>query len=195
MMKKLFAVPVIFLAACVLFSTGCATGGRGVEKRKKTTFDRQGRPSWYLNPPLLDTMVYGVGSAKLSNMNLARNTAVSRARDDIARQIEVLVESAFMDYAQESGTEKDTEFLQFVESVSTQVAKVTLKGSRAEEIVEARDGTIYALVQLPTAVLLDDASGEFSQSAKSAYKTYDPEEATKWLEVQITENPTQAGGG
>ena len=46
-------------------------------------------PSWALNIPSQEGYLYGVGSAKKQNPQLARTAAIGLARDEIARALEV----------------------------------------------------------------------------------------------------------
>ena len=142
---------------------------------------------------MVEDAIYGVGMAKMSSLSLTRTTAISRARDDIARQMDVLVKNAILDYAQEAGTEEDTQLLQFVETISVQVAETTLKGAKVEKIFEGKDGTIYALVLLPTGLFIEEASSQFQRNEEAAFSEFKAREAEKWLKKQIEENPTQAG--
>ena len=44
-------------------------------------------PDWFLNPPMADDAIYGIGTAKMSDLSRSRNVAISRARNDIAFQM------------------------------------------------------------------------------------------------------------
>ncbi len=150
-------------------------------------------PYWYLNPPVADEQIYGVGMADMANLSTGRTAAIARARDDIARQVSVTVESSLTDYAQEAGAGRGPDVLQFVETVSRQITSVTLEGSRAEEEVVADDGTVYALVVLSTAMLREAASAEFVRNEGVAFADFKAGEAVATLDRQLAENPTRAG--
>ena len=150
-------------------------------------------PYWYLNPPVADEQIYGVGMADMANLSTGRTAAIARARDDIARQVSVTVESSLTDYAQEAGAGRGRDVLQFVETVSRQITSVTLEGSRAEEVVVADDGTVYALVVLSTAMLREAASAEFVRNEGAAFADFKAGEAVATLDRQLAENPTRAG--
>ena len=150
-------------------------------------------PEWYLNPPVADEQIYGVGMADMANLSTGRNVAISRARDDIARQISVTVESSLTDYAQEAGAGRGRDVVQFVETISRQITSVTLEGSRAEEVVVADDGTVYALVTLPTALLREAANREFTRNEGAAFAEFKAGEAVAALDRALADNPTRAG--
>ena len=94
--KIVTIVIVIALSGLMLSLFSCAS-------EKKAAGKVEGLPEWYLNPPIAEDAIYGVGSAKMSSLDMSRTMAISRARDDVARQMEVLVKSAILDYAQEAG--------------------------------------------------------------------------------------------
>lgn len=178
------APKTVLLATAVLLIVSCATGP-GVNKREI--------PSFYLNPPTSKDYIYGVGEAHLSTLSLSRTTALSRARDDVARQVQVAVRNAITDYAQQAGEGDNQQTIQFVETVSRQIVNVTLSGVRTEKIEPASDGTVYALVSYPVANLQEVASREFSRNEATAFAEFKANEALKRLDAELEDNPPKAG--
>jgi hypothetical protein len=174
----------IVLGAAALLLVACASG---------PVINKRDIPSFYLNPPKSKDYIYGVGEAKLSTLSLSRTTALSRARDDVARQVQVSVKNAISDYAQQAGEGKNQQTIQFVETISRQVADVTLSGVRTERIEPSSDGTVYALVSYPIANLLDAANNEFSRNDAAAFAEFKASEALKRLESEIQTNPPKPG--
>jgi hypothetical protein len=129
--------------------------------------------------------LYGVGSAKMSTLDMSRTMAVSRARDDVARQLEVLVKSAILDYAQEAGRSGEAQVIQFAETISVQITNTTLKGVRTEKVEQGKDETLYALVVCSLDLLQEEASEEFKRTEEAMYSEFKAREAEKWLEKQI----------
>jgi len=152
-------------------------------------------PAFYLNPPRAADTIYGVGEAKMSTLTLSRTTALSRARDDVARQVQVAVKNAITDYAQQAGEGKNQQAIQFVETISRQVADVTLSGVRTEKIDAGSDGTVYALVSYPTANLMQAAQIEFQRNDAAAFSEFKADQALKQLDSELKNNPPKAGAG
>lgn len=150
-------------------------------------------PDFYINPPLSDTIVYGVGSAKMKQLDASRRNALARARNDIAFQINVQVQASMVDYYQESGTVDTTQALTFAESISRQISDTTLAGAKTEEIAVGDDGTIYALVSYPKENILASAEEAFVRNESSAFAEFKAQEALKRLDAQLENNPTRAG--
>ena len=111
--------------------------------------------------------------------------AISRARDDVARQMEVLVKSAILDYAQEAGVSDNAQVIQFAETISVQITKTTLRGCKTEKVEQGTDETLYALVVCPVSLLQDEAAEEFKRNEEAAYSEFKAREAERWLEEQI----------
>lgn len=172
------------LGGVALVIASCATGP-SINKREI--------PSFYLNPPTSKDYIYGVGEAHLSTLSLSRTIALSRARDDVARQVQVAVKNAITDYAQQAGEGKNQQTVQFVETVSRQIVDVTLSGVRTEKIEPATDGTVYALVSYPVANLKEVASREFARNEASAFAEFKANEALKRLDAELQDNPPRAG--
>ena len=182
-MKKLF---ILLLAAALVFGLfSCASGQK---------IDTRDIPGFYLNPPVAEDAIYGVGDAKMSSLSLSRTTAISRARDDIARQVEVVVKNAINDYAQQAGEGSNTQTIQFVETISRQVAQVTLAGVKTVEVEVAKDGTVYALCMYPLSSLQEAAAAEFKRNEAAAFAEFKADQALQMLNHELQSNPPKAGG-
>lgn len=177
--------PMATLVGAVLLALAACATGPSINKREI--------PKFYLNPPTSKDYIYGVGEARLSTLSLSRTTALSRARDDVARQVQVAVKSAITDYAQQAGEGNNQQTVQFVETVSRQIVNVTLSGVRTERIEPAEDGTVYALVSYPVANLKEVASREFARNEASAFAEFKANEALKRLDAELQNNPPKAG--
>jgi hypothetical protein len=183
MAKKIIKIMVVIALVGVLVTLfSCAS-------KEKAAGKGEGLPEWYLSPPIAEDAIYGVGSAKMSSLDMSRTMAVSRARDDVARQMQVLVKSAIIDYAQEAGVAEDSQVINFAETISVQITNTTLKGCRTEKVEEGSDGTLYALVVCSLSLLEKEAAEEFKRSESAAYAEFKAREAERWLEKQLYGNP------
>jgi hypothetical protein len=100
-------------------------------------------PEWYLNPPQGEDAIMEAGDAVKHSMGLAKEAADARARDAIARAIEVKVNSMFKNFMQESGIGDEAEALEFTSSVSKQVTANVLRGCRIVERDMKPEGNLY----------------------------------------------------
>jgi len=100
-------------------------------------------PEWYLNPPQAEDAIYEAGDAAKQSMALAKTAADARARDAIARTLEVKVSNMLKNFMQESGIGEDAEALEFTSSVSKQVANNVLNGARVIKREMKTEGSSY----------------------------------------------------
>ncbi len=175
----------LLIALVVAAVVGCASS-RGI--------DISDIPDFYLNPPKAEDAIYGVGDARMSTLSMSRTMAFSRARDDVARQVEVAVKNAITDYAQEAGEGDNKQAIQFAETVSRQIVDVTLRGVKQVETAVSKDGTVYALVEYPINSLLAEAEAAFERNQASAFAEFKAAQALEKLNFELESNPPQAGG-
>lgn len=150
-------------------------------------------PDWFLNPPQADDAIYGIGTAKMSDLSRSRNVAISRARNDIAFQMNAQIEAAITDYAQEAGVDDNTQVVNFVETISRQTTETTLTGTRTENVYPAKDGTVYALVSFPMNNFMQEADQAFQRNEDAAFAEFKAQQALERLDSQMQNNPTTAG--
>lgn len=88
---------VVLVAA--LFVTACASPvEKAVIVKQKVVDSRidqqiQNQPDWFLNPPIADDTIFGVGTSSLSNQGAALQQAKLKAMAEIAQQISSVVDS------------------------------------------------------------------------------------------------------
>ena len=119
-------ISTTLLLGAILFLSNCTGGnpGSGVDG----PCDQFGK--WWINQPLAEDVIYGVGVAQKKSTQLARITAEKRARDQIAKQVGVKVKIIVRDFMDESGLGEAAQATEFSENVGESVANKTLEGSR-----------------------------------------------------------------
>ncbi len=150
-MKKLLLLVLLCLVATAFW--GCGSSG---PKNPGTIIEEElkGAPDWVLQGRGGDKdRVYGLGSvAGTRNVALARTTAQGRGRTEIARSLQLKVESMLKDYqATTTGGEyfgKNAADEQHIEDVSRQITDLTLNGTRQEKNWISNTGTLYVLMSL-----------------------------------------------
>ena len=153
--QKLPAV-LLILALSLLIASGCG------DDTRKGDYESPKPPPWVLDPPQAEDTYYGIGIATKANPSLGQQTAESRARDAIARTIEVQVNNLIRDAMEEVMTSMGPEVRDYTESVSKQVASQTLIGC----VIEKRDvsgKTWYSLARYNVA----DAAKQILEIAKN----------------------------
>lgn len=160
-MKKLLIVAMLIPLAVMLMSCG---GGKPKAKMSDI-------PEWYLNPPMAEDAIYEAGDAAKQSMGLAKEAADARARDAIARAIEVKVSNMLKNFMQESGIGEEAEALEFTSSVSKQVANTVLRGARIVKREMKTEGSMYhaySLAEYNLNSLIQETVNE-ARKAKALY--------------------------
>jgi len=147
---------VLALAAAGCGSAGAARGGsesvlpsgRGAATAAGTV-PVADLPDFVLNPPDAEDVIYGTGSAKLANTQLAMSTAEARARRSIALTLEANVKGMLIDYASSAGTDANQQGLQLAEDVGRQLVNAKLSGTKVVKREQSKDGTFWVLMSYP----------------------------------------------
>ncbi|NCD04654.1 MAG: hypothetical protein EOL97_00905 [Spirochaetia bacterium] len=119
-MKKL-----ILLLISVLLLASCVSKSPYITDHPEFTED--GAPYWTVLTPINKDRFYGVGMGQLSNPVNSKMRAEAGARDEIARQVSVLINTAVKNYTNEAGLLNNTQELTAFETISLQVANTTLR--------------------------------------------------------------------
>jgi len=184
MRKMQFAVVfALFLTMAVI---GCASNaaaqtGTTSQAGNKTNPDV---PEWYLNPPEDPNYIYGIGIAKMQNVDRSRRAAEHRARNSLAFQLTAYVTAMQVDYGQEAGTTNDKAVTELFENVDRQLAVASLSGASVSKRFVAPDGTQYALIAYPTSSAKDSVKGVIENAASKA-ATIKKEAALKAMDNAI----------
>ncbi len=159
-MKRLF-----YSSAMALMMFGC--GGKKVPTVSKQMSSQM--PAWATTPPA----GCAVGSYKSKgNIAMARTSATSRARDELARQLEVKVKSMIKDYIEEGETNSEDFTEEITTSVSKQVASMSLSGTVAKRN-DMMNNHFFTLVCLDINTFSDtfDKMNQLSDKARTALRS------------------------
>ncbi|MCL2602739.1 MAG: hypothetical protein FWD91_08005 [Treponema sp.] len=140
-MKRIVVAGFVLLSALFAFSCGSAPA-------VSTGVSDPTMPPWVNEQPPADVL-WGIGVADNVQMQMRMTMADSRARQDIARQLEVLAQGMVTDWAREAGGISNAAAAQFQESVSRQVTQSTLRGVVRETMWTAPDNkTLWVRVSM-----------------------------------------------
>ena len=191
MTKKILLLFTITLLVFAAVGCGSAPDPKPEPEEKPQPQSMADVPDFFLMPPTAEDAFYGVGVAKMSSLDMSRTMSISRARDDIARQVNLQVKNAITDYAQEAGADS-SQTLKFVETVSRQIAEAKLQGAKPKEMYAAKDGTIYALVEYRLDNFKEDAAEVFKRNEEAAFSEFKAAQALEKLNFEISNNPTKS---
>jgi len=163
-MKGKRVLVLILVSMLVLSVFGCG-GGRKMVDEDET-------PEWYVNPPQSEDNLYGVYSATSQKMQLAFDKAKAGARNDIAQQMEVRIQSLEKQFQEEVGSGEDSELNTFYNQTMKAIASQTLNGSRVKEQEVDKEGDVYrayVLMELP----LNDFRSKLVDKVKNNKNLYE----------------------
>jgi hypothetical protein len=150
-------------------------------------------PPWINEQPPED-MLWGIGVGSEAQMQMRMTMADTRARADIARQLQTLVQNMVVDYAREAGGIDNTAALQFAETVTRNVSQATLTGAVPDVRWNTPDNkNLWVRIKMSKA---DAAAAAAAQAQKaieneaSRYAEFKAMDALKMMESQLDKNST-----
>ena len=173
---------VIFIFVLVFSVLGCKSPG---EKRLE---NNPNVASFVSDPPNDKEYVFGIGSAKMANVNQSLQAADSRARGDIATKLKVEVESMIIDYSRTAGTENNQAALMFYESISRQMTDATLIGVEVVKREQTKDGSFWTLMRISKANAAASAAASISdvyENEAARYAEFKAMDALKMMEERL----------
>jgi hypothetical protein len=144
-------------------------------------------PPWINDQPPAGEL-WGIGYADSAMMNLRMTMADSRARQDLARQIETLAQGMVVDYARQGGGITDNTALQFQETVSRQLTQAKLTGAVTDQRWDTSDRkALWVRVKIGK----EDAAANIQKAIDSEaarYAEFKAMEALKMMDQQLEKN-------
>lgn len=165
------------------FLTGCGGGESKPEVAKGCTFPDAPEvlaQDWVCDGPVAGVEVSSVGSAKigLAGPSHAKQMAMTRARVQLAQMMKVHVANMIKQYVETTGTGASETVDQVTTSVTKQITKETLIGSRLFKSKVSPNKTMYVLVGL------DEA--KVQKAAEKAIKTSMRNERALWQQFKAS---------
>jgi hypothetical protein len=151
-MKKIFSTVVLALLGITLI-VSCVTtdnsSGRSAQPVKQERKVPSRVPDFVkqaiMNAP--EDALVGIGMAKMAMESQSMTIAQTRARAEISRQMNTMIQDMVRDY-QASSEADPTAALAFQENITVALSKSTLTGSRAVAMDFDDNGTCWVVMQL-----------------------------------------------
>jgi hypothetical protein len=191
MKKKLFLAAAVLAALFAPLLGSCKTtpqSGTASGGTVPAGITDPSMPPWINNMPP-DGELWGIGIANNALIQLRMTMADTRARQDLARQIETLAQGMAVYYARGAGGIADTTALQFQEAVSRQVSEAKLTGAVPNQRWDTPDHkTLWVRVKLSK----EDAAANIQKAIESEaarYAEFKAMDALKMMDQQLEKNP------
>ena len=166
MIKSISSLAFAGLIAAAI--TGCG-GAKPAPEEADFRCKQEGvlAPSWTC-VPMVEGAYAGVGIAPKSaaGMGHMRREATAAGRSDLAQQIKAQVKDKVEAFTRTTGVGDNETVDKVTTSVTKQVAKIDLSGSKAVDAWTAPSGTLYLLVTVPEATV----NGEVKNAVKTSFK-------------------------
>ena len=141
-MKRIVTVLVVLLLAFAVI--GCGSSGKKQERTIPSYFPEFVKKA-ILNAP--EDVLVGIGNAKLASLSQSRTVSTTRARAEISRQMETIIQDMVRDY-QASSEVDPAAALSFQENMTVALSKSTLQGSVVMDQDMDADGQVWTVVFL-----------------------------------------------
>jgi hypothetical protein len=171
---------VLFLA---LLAFGCASGPKSAGSAAASL------PPW-INDAVPEDTLWGIGSAKQSSTQMSMTIAETRARADISRQLNTIVEGMITDYTRDANMGTDNQAtIGLQESVNRQLSQAQLIGARRDQLWTAPDGTYWTRVvynKADAAKFAADSVKNVVDNEAARYAEFKAMEAARMMDEQLS---------
>ncbi|MCK9472922.1 LPP20 family lipoprotein [Sulfurimonas sp.] len=184
---------ILFAGLLLSLVTGCSKDAK-LEERSVDFACKQENvlaPKWTCIPDIQDAYA-GVGMAHKSaaGMDHMRRVAMANGRSDLAQQIESEVKDKITIYTGTTGVSASESVDKSIETVTKQVAKVNLQGSKAIDMWTAPSGAIFMLVTVSKNSANKQIKNNINTSFKNDQALWQQFKAKNALEDLEKEFPT-----
>lgn len=148
-------------------------------------------PKWTC-VPMVEGAYAGVGITPKSaaGMGHMRNIATANGRQDLAQQIQTQVKAKVETFTRTTGVGSGETVDAVATSVSKQIAKIDLSGSKAVDTWTAPSGALYMLVTVPEATVNKEVKDKVKTSFKNDEALWQQFQSKNALEGLDKEFPT-----
>jgi hypothetical protein len=139
-----------FMAVCLLFSICLFFGCSG---SKNLSSAPEGKiPKWYSKPPKNENIFYAANTAVSRDMQISFDKALTGARAEIGRQVEIRIQDMQKRFDEEVGVGSDSQILQQFTQASKNIVSTSLTGCKVKEKKQFKNRDLwrtYVMVEYP----------------------------------------------
>lgn len=164
-MRKLFSKSLLILGMASVVFSGCSTK-QATSEEIYISQELEDAPQWVMKPKV-EGYISEMGSATRNagdDFNFQREEAISEARSNMVKQIEIKVNTMFQSFKETTGSGEDSTFDNSSKTVSKQIATGVLKGTIVKETWMSKSGTLYVLMVIDTSSI-ENAMGKAIKSS------------------------------
>jgi len=193
-MRKLTGTFIVVIAA-ILFASCVSTP---TETGSKKVIGAEGieRPSWVVMGKDAADGIYAVGAGKMSTPQTSLKLAKANGRTELARQLNVQIQSALTTYQQDAEVGDESQVINYMEDVAVQKTDAWLQGTKQVDYWLAADETVYVLMFEPYDVIVptvNEELKEFTQNPAAAFVEDKAIEALNKYGFTVDNKPVEKG--
>lgn len=183
-MKKLTQILMVAMVAILVAS--CASTQKesaASEVAKTVVIGAEGiaRPSWVVMGREDEKGIYAVGAGKMSTPQTSLKLAKANGRIELARQLNVQVQSALTTYLQDSGVGDQSQVINYMEEVAVQKTDAWLQGTKQVDYWLGVDETVYVLMFEPYDVIVPIVNQELKDFTRNPAAEFAEDKAIEAL--------------
>ena len=137
----------MFLLVTLLLTVGCG-GSKKMVTTKATKEAMDNIPKWYLNPPTESDYIFATATDKSRDLGMAVDKAAMSARRDIAKKIEVKLESLGKRFQDEVVLGEDTEIMDKYTTSMKEIVSTVLSGTNIDKKKVFKEGDFFRVYVL-----------------------------------------------
>ncbi|MDR1094894.1 MAG: hypothetical protein LBL31_00725 [Spirochaetaceae bacterium] len=194
-MKRFFGLSVAALVA--LSMAGCGSGPKAAPASSGPMGSGLSGVPTFVNDAYLNAsedVLIGIGTYKIGNdmskMGTGKTFAETRARADLARQLDSIVKNMVNDYTATSEIDPGAA-VSFQETVTQSLSKAQLRGARTVKLERDDNGILWVVMEFSKSA----AAEEVNQAANAAKLAIPAAAAFDALDRMETAFSKEAGGG
>lgn len=178
-MRKISLFILIIISMSIMFGCG------GTKQLSKV--EAGDIPDWFVDIPEDPNYLFATNSATSQDMQLAMDKAITAARAEIGRQVDIRIKGMQKRFDEEVGMDEDSELLQQFTQATKTVVSTSLSGSRVAKQKPVQDGNMwraYVLVSYPIGAANEALMKQIAKS-NNMYTRFRSSEAFKELEEEV----------
>lgn len=174
-------ISFVLLFGFTLFIIGCG-GSQALQTASEGEV-----PDWFTTIPQDPNFLFAPNTATSQDLGLAIDKAITGARAEIGRQMEVRIQGLQKRFDEEVGLAEDAQLMQMFTQATKTVVSATLSGSRTKYQKQVKDGNLwraYVLVEYPIGAA-NQALMQQIKNNNQMYTRFRSSEAFKELEEEV----------
>ena len=184
-MKKLTGTFIVVMVA-LLFASCAATPkekSAASQVAQTVVIGAEGiaRPGWVVMGRDDGDGLYAVGAGKMTTPQTSLKLAKANGRTELARQLNVQVQSALTTYLQDSGVGDQSQVINYMEEVAVQKTDAWLQGTKQVDYWLGVDETVYVLMFEPYDVIVPVLNQELKDFTRNPAAEFAEDKAIEAL--------------